>query len=355
MRNLKSVVALVNAYGLKYSFLFRSLVLVSSMFALCSCTLFVKPIASFVNVSVPEEGGVNFLEMTSDADNVANPGVKRNNILSGTNKVALEWWINPMIAVSPDGSKIAYINAKNGMQNVMIKSARSGGASIQRTFRNFVTDFSWSPDGKSLCFTEYRNGNLGVYLVSSEQGSIVKQISTGVANDYAGVMTADGNIVFFHRGEGGLDSYGLWSYDMKTNLYSNYSRGMAPCLIPGKTNEVYCSRYTTHKECEVWRVNFDTGIEEVILSQPNKSFTTPRLSPDGRWILCTGSSVTPRKIQNTDIFVIRTDGTMFTQLTYHPGNDISAAWAPDGKSIYFLSQRGSKEGKYNVWKMDFNL
>ena len=53
--------------------------------------------------------------------------------------------------------------------------------------------------------------------------------------------------------------------------------------------------------------------------------------------------------------VIGTDGNNLTQLTYHPGNDISAVWAPDGKSIYFLSQRGNVEGKYNVWKMNFNL
>lgn len=333
---------------------FKNISLLIILLVLGSCASSTR--VPYENISVPEEGGVNFLEITNDADNVANPGVKRNIFSRSTNKVNLEWWINPMIAVSPDGSKIAYINAKNRMQNVMVKSARSGGSSVQRTFRNYVTDFSWSPDAQILCFTEYRNGNFGIYLVSAEQGSIVKQISNGTSNDYAGIITSDGNTIFFHRGEGGgFDNYSLWSYDKKTNLFSNYSRGMTPCLIPDKRNEVYCSRYTSHKECEIWRVNFETGVEEVVLSQPGKSFTSPKLSPDGKWLLCTGSSITPTKIQNTDIFVIRTDGTMFTQLTYHPGNDISAVWSPDGKGVYFLSQRGSKEGKYNVWKMDFTL
>lgn len=308
---------------------------------------------TYDNLSVPEEGGVNFVKISEDADNIADPGVKRT-MFSG--KKGIEWWINPMLALSPDGSKIAYLTSRNKMSNVMIKSATTGGSSVQRTFRNKVTTFSWSPDGTKICFTEIRNNQSGVYLISSEQGSIVQQISNGSANDYAGVMTQDGKHIFFHRYEGDYGNYSLWSYDLQKNLFSNYSRGMNPCLIPGDPNSIYCSRYTDKRECEIWKVNFKTGVEEVVLSQPGKSFTTPQLSPDGEWIVCAGSSLTAQdNIPNTDIYVVRTDGTHLTQLTYHQGNDLSPIWGKDGKSIYFISQRGSKEGHYNIWKMDFNL
>ena len=40
-------------------------------------------------------------------------------------------------------------------------------------------------------------------------------------------------------------------------------------------------------------------MEEVILSQPGKSFSTPQLSPDGKWLLVTGSSRSEKeKIDN---------------------------------------------------------
>ena len=29
--------------------------------------------------------------------------------------------------------------------------------------------------------------------------------------------------------------------------------------------------------------------------------------------------------------------------------------SPDGKYIYFLSQRGTNGGEYNIWRMSFNL
>lgn len=311
----------------------------------------------FSIIDVPEEGGVRFEKITDDADCVNSEALVRKggNLFGIKNTSVIDWWVNPQIAISPDGTKLAYINLKNGTSNIMVKNAAKGGSSTQRTFRTGVTDFTWSPDGNTICFTEWRSGHYGVYLVDAAEGAVVRQISTGNDNDFAGQITNDGKTIFFHRGEGPAQ-YSIWSYDRDKNLFSNYSRGMTPCLIPGNPDVIYCSRYTDKKESEIWRVNLKTGVEEIILSQPGRSFTTPVLSPDGKWLLVTGTSIAEKgKNMNTDIFAIRTDGTQFTQLTFHPGNDLSAIWAPNGKEIYFLSQRGSKEGTYNVWKMDFNL
>jgi Tol biopolymer transport system component len=158
-------------------------------------------------------------------------------------------------------------------------------------------------------------------------------------------------------------------------LFSNYSRGHAPCVDPTNDKIIYCARTTfddkfsitkiSQKQIllsnektprsEIWKLDVDKGTEELLLSDKISSFSTPKVSPDGKWILMTGANMSNNKIWNTDIFVIRSDGTRFTQLTYHPGNDMSAVWAPDGKSIYFVSQRGTKKGAYNVWKMNFSL
>lgn len=303
-----------------------------------------KTTVDYGTVSVPQEGGIKFEKITEESDDVITPNVRKRPLL--------EWWINSFIAISPDGARIAYINQKNNMSNVMVKSATQGGVSVQRTFRNNVQDVSWSPDGKTLCYSEFYNGQNRVQLVNADQGSVVSQISTGNTNDYSGVIVdMKSERILFHRGEGSLYNYSIWEYDRKTNLFSNYSRGMTPCPIPSDKDSYYCSRFTNKGLCEIWRVNPKTGVEEVVLSRPDQSFTTPKLSPDGKWLLCTGSSTG----DNTDIYVIGTDGNNLTQLTYHPGNDISAVWSPDGKSIYFLSQRGNVEGKYNVWKMNFNL
>jgi len=162
-------------------------------------------------VFVPEEGGVKFEKITDDADCVADyhgkgtkPGIVdiTSGIFGSKKTTVLDWWVIPQIAISPDGKRIGYINEKNGTTNIMIKSASKGGASVQRTFRTNVQGFSWSPDGKTLCFTEIRNGHQGIYLVDANQGTVVRQISNGTDNDFGGVISNDGNTIFFHRGEG---------------------------------------------------------------------------------------------------------------------------------------------------------
>jgi Tol biopolymer transport system component len=60
-------------------------------------------------------------------------------------------------------------------------------------------------------------------------------------------------------------------------------------------------------------------------------------------------------IVNTDIFVVRTDGSRLTQLTFNPSSDMCPVWAKDGRSIYFLSTRANRESKYNIWRMNFNI
>ena len=188
-----------------------------------------KPKFDYSLVVVPEEGGIKFERITEDADGIFSEFLvgKNSSFLGSMKKSTLDWWVNPQIALSPDGKKIGYINYKNKTSNIIIKSASKGGSSVQRTFRTNVEDFTWSHDGKTLCFTEIRGGHHGIYLVNADQGSVVQQISNGNENDLGGVLSRDGKTIFFHRGEG-LASYTLWSYDRDSNLFSNYSRGMTP-------------------------------------------------------------------------------------------------------------------------------
>ncbi len=49
-----------------------------------------------------------------------------------------------------------------------------------------------------------------------------------------------------------------------------------------------------------------------------------------------------------DLWSVKLDGTDLRQLTSHPDRDSDARWAPDGKSLYFLSTRS---GSSQVWRL----
>jgi len=359
----------------------KSLIFILLGFMLSSCSIMEKMfkkkvVISYATVFVPEEGGINFVKITTDADNVATPGynaTSKTHITTKPSTSGVSWYKYPVISIIPNDEKIGYISLRNDVTNVMIKSATQGSGSIQQTFRSDVRNFTFSPDGKKVCYTEYRDGNLGLFMMDVNKGTVTQRISPTGSQDDGPSISKDGNTIFFDRYEGNFN-FGLWSYDVKTGLFSNYSHGYTPCVDPKNDKIIYIARYTfddkvstfstpstiyltndKSRRSEIWKLDTEKGTEELLLSDKMSSFSCPQVSPDGKWILVTGANKANNGVWNTNIFVIRSDGTKFTQLTYHPGNDMSGIWSKDGKSIYFISQRGTEKGLYNVWKMDFQL
>ncbi|MBR6457906.1 MAG: PD40 domain-containing protein [Bacteroidales bacterium] len=295
---------------------------------------------------VPEEGGIVFVKVTNeDNEQLIVPNIRWDGM-------RLTWWANPYFVLTKDGDRYAYIGSHNSHSNIFVKSLAARSGSQQRTFSNTAQDLCFSPDGKKICFSQSNYPYSNLYLTSAVQGSIVQQVTSGSVKDYAPIYSTDGKLIFFHRAEG--SHYGIWSYSVENGVFSNYCYGLTP--YPINEEEFLCSRKNSMNNYEIWLVNYVKGTESLILSQENRSFTTASLSPDGKWILFTANTQRRENLpENLDIFVIRSDGSQMTQLTYHPGHDLSPTWSPDGKSIYFLSQRGSDKGSYNIWKMNFNL
>lgn len=323
--------------------------LLISAFFIAGCIVIPKPGPdnNYVNTSqvfVPEEGGINFIRVTDESvEQLINPNITRTN-------QRLSWWANPFFAITKDGERLAYLCQRNSKQNIFVTQLNSKSSSQQRTFTGDVQDVTFSPDGKTLCYSKKSGSYNTIFTTSATQGSVIQQISSQNVRDYGPRYSLDGKLIFFSRYDG--VNYAIWSQDITNGTVSYYCYGMSP--YPISNEEFLCVRANSSNHYEIWRVNFMKGSESIILSQEGRSFTTPSLSPDGKWILCAGNTK-DQGVENVDIYVVDIDGSHLTQLTYHQGNDLSPVWSPDGKSIYFISQRGSEKGNYNIWKMDFPL
>lgn len=296
-------------------------------------------------VTVNEEAGVEFTRVTSENDYVCMPKVVRR----GKNA---SWLTNRIIDVSKDGTQLAYLSVRNNTTNIFIKDIYRQGSSVQRTNRQAVLDFSYSPDGKLICFSEKSGRFNQIFQTDAKNGYVCRQITSGNM-DYSPIYSSDMNNIFFARQEN--NGISVWSYNIGNNFLSSYTKGLNPFPLKSQ-NSILCTRVNAQGLGEIWRVNYSTNVEECILSDPNRSFSTPSLSPDGQWILLVGSNTLMNGkafYTNTDIFVCRKDGTQLMQLTYHAADDLSPVWGSDGKFIYFISQRGSANGTANVWKMGF--
>ncbi|HLE83848.1 MAG TPA: S9 family peptidase, partial [Thermoanaerobaculia bacterium] len=77
--------------------------------------------------------------------------------------------------------------------------------------------------------------------------------------------------------------------------------------------------------------------------------SAPQLSPDGEWVAFVLRETDLEADRGrTDLWRVRLDGTGLERLTTDEASDGAPRWAPDGRSLYFLS---SRSGSSQVWRL----
>ena len=300
----------------------------------------------YSSFATEKEMDLGIQQMTTDEDGVYQPTIKRS--LKKVN-----WLTNRVLGVSPDGKTFAFLSDKDGMLNIFTKDIEKGIKSpiLQRTNRTQVLDFTYSPDGKELLFTDVKDANCQTCRTDTNNGYAC-EILTMKQVDYSPIYHNDKKQLLFARQQ--KNGFSIYCYNLENHNMMVHSFGTNPCPIP-EENAYVCCRLNEEGKNEIWKVDMKTGKDICLVSDPKRSFSTPVVSPNGKWIAFVGENVKQHinnHIPNTDIFVCKTDGSTMVQLTEHIADDLSPSWSPDGKHIYFISQRGSKEGTPNVWRIN---
>jgi Tol biopolymer transport system component len=165
----------------------------------------------------------------------------------------------------------------------------------------------WSPDGQYLYYGSDRDRTLNLWRIPMDEES---GKPTGKPEPLALPASISGNYGFSRQGE--------MAYVAVTRLYQ-----LMAMPFDAKSAAITAAP----------RVLFG-GSQEILTIQP---------SPDGRsFAYTTGGSA------EEDLFIIDADGTRERELTNDPAKDRSPAWSPDGKTLYFYSNR---DGAYRIWSI----
>jgi Tol biopolymer transport system component/DNA-binding winged helix-turn-helix (wHTH) protein len=87
----------------------------------------------------------------------------------------------------------------------------------------------------------------------------------------------------------------------------------------------------------------------VIASHPDYNLWQGQFSPDGKWISFNAFNATDPSAST--VYVVSASGGSWIRLTEGTYWDDKPRWSPDGKAIYFVSNR---TGFFNVWKVRFD-
>lgn len=109
-----------------------------------------------------------------------------------------------------------------------------------------------------------------------------------------------------------------------------------PCLTPNGETVIFAY------EGDLWKASLKDGQALRLTAMPGYE-TTPRVSPDGKWVAFTG-----RQYGNADIYLVPLEGGEVRQLTWHSANDELSSWSWDGNWLYFQSSRMSQIAGYKV-------
>ena len=254
---------------------------------------------------------------------------------------------------SPDSKQIVFVSSRDHNKEIYLMNV-DGSGSPQRLTNHPADDSHpvFSPDGTAIAFTSDRkNENADVYLLTGP-GSFTRlvQLTNWRSNETVepGCWSPDGTKIAFYSDRNGKDD--IYVIGAETaGVHEVFSDA---------TKHLTCASYAPDGKRIVYQAMLEDGTGELgildlatkqsrVIRKTEVADAIPEWSPDGEWIVFQA-----RVGENTEICLIKPDGSGFTNLTKHPAKDITPTWSPDGRQIAFASNRGHSTEVFQLFVMN---
>lgn len=217
----------------------------------------------------------------------------------------------------------------------------------QLTFQTGAEFFpSLSPDGKSLAYASRTSGNWDVYVQRVGGTNPLNLTQNSPADDSQPAFSPDGERIAFRSERDGGGIYLMGATGESITRVSDF--GYSPSWSPDGAQilvgtEKIPQPSTRPTKSQLWKIDIKSG-ERRMISEGDA--LQPNYSPHQQRIVYWSR---PSKVgQREDIWTIPAEGGDAVAVTDGTTTDSNPVWSPDGKSLYFSSNRA---GSVNIWRV----
>lgn len=192
-----------------------------------------------------------------------------------------------------------------------------------------ISYFDVSPDEKKIAFI-----SRGELFVSDIDGKFIRQIPSSGERAMEVKWLADNKTLLFNQTHAGYLNWFTVAADgrgVATQLTSDLRNNRDITINPDRDKAVYLSGRDEVRILDLNTLKSTTVVNDELWAFQNSK---PSFSPNGEYVLFTAY----RNFEQ-DIFVHHLEKKQTINLTNTGVSEASPVWAPDGKSIYFASNR----------------
>jgi eukaryotic-like serine/threonine-protein kinase len=191
--------------------------------------------------------------------------------------------------VSPDGRRMA-VSINGEHENIWVHDVASGTLT-QLTFESENTEPVWHPDGERIAFSSNRGGALNLFTVRADGGGAPERLSTSDNVQLPGSWSPDGSRLAFVE------------------------------LLPA-----------TGRDVLIMKMAEGRTVERLIATPAHES--SPRFSPDGRWL-----AYVSNESGRNEIYLRAMLGPAQTLQVSNAGG-LEPVWSRDGRELFYRAEDG---------------
>ncbi len=225
-------------------------------------------------------------------------------------------------SVSPDGRLIAFLSERDLGIDLFVADARTGEVQRRLVSTEVSPHFDalrfvdatgdWSPDGSKFVFTVSSEGDTRLAIVDVGSGEVEREGDFGEIAITSSAWSPDGRTVVFSGLEGG--SSNLYSWDLQTGALAKLTDDKYAALQPTWSPDGSTVAFVSDR-------GSSTDLSRLVFGQPNIAFL----------------DVASGEVSALNLF----------GATKH----INPRYAPDGRSLYFLSDQ---DGFSDIYQYTFD-